>query len=143
MTKGFLRKTDGVLFIFDITNKEYFDDIKTWYELYKEENEEVVGLLIGNKCDRELKVNKEEAKHFAEEHRLKYLETSAKLDKNLRKAIACLLEKIIKFKENIEAEDNEEFDKIKKLNASYFSLNSDDAISPNENKKQRKKICSC
>ena len=84
-----------------------------------------------------------QTKHFAEEHGLKYLETSAKLDKNLRKAITCLLEKIIKFKENIEAEDNEEFDKIKKLNASYFSLNSDDAISPNENKKPRKKNCSC
>ena len=86
----------GVLFIFDIRNKESFIDIKTWYELYKEENEKVIGLLIGNKCDREPKVNKEEAKHFAEEHGLKYLETSAKLDKNLRKAITCKLNILLK-----------------------------------------------
>ena len=36
----------------------------------------VVGLLIGNKCDGERKVKEEDAKKFAEEHELKYLETS-------------------------------------------------------------------
>ena len=55
-----------------------------------------MGLLIGNKCDCKRKVNEEEAKKFSLEHKLKYLETSAKLDINIKKAIATILEEIIK-----------------------------------------------
>ena len=106
ITKNFLRNTDGVLFIYDISYQDSFNGLKSWYKLYKNESKEVMGLLIGNKCDLEQVVNIEEAKKFAEEHGLKYLETSAKSDKNLRKAIACILEKIIKSKENQESEEN-------------------------------------
>ena len=101
ITKSFLRNIDGVLFIFDISYKKSFDDLKSWYDLYKEVNENVVGLLIGNKCDCEHKeVSEKEAKKFAKKHGLKkYLETSAKLDKNIKKAVACLLEEILKSKQ--------------------------------------------
>ena len=98
ITQSFLRNTDGVLFIYDISNYNSFEGLDFWYKLYKEENEKVVGLLIGNKSDCERKVNKEEAIKFAKEHELKYIETSAKLDKNLKKAIAILLEEIIESK---------------------------------------------
>ena len=96
ITKSLLRDKDGVLFIYDISNENSFRDLKSWYDLYKEENENVVGLLIGNKCDCKRKVNEEEAKIFSLEHKLKYLETSAKLDINIKKAIATILEEIIK-----------------------------------------------
>jgi small GTP-binding protein len=100
VTKNFLRNIDGVLFIFDITNKESFEGLKSWYDLFKEQNEKVVGLLIGNKCDNERKVDEEEAKKFARDYGLKkYFETSAKLDKKIKKAIAYLLEEIIKSKQ--------------------------------------------
>lgn len=119
ITKSIMRNKDGVLFIYDISNQESFRDLKSWYDLYKNENEEVLGLILGNKCDIERKVNQEKAKKFAEECKLKYLETSAKLDKNLRKAIASLLNIIIDAK------------KRKKTNAKngenqktpYFNLN--------------------
>ena len=75
--------------IYDISNQQSFDDLSFWYNSYKEQNEKVVGLLIGNKCDLELerKVDEENAKEFAKEHGLKYIETSAKSDKNVKKAI--------------------------------------------------------
>ena len=99
ITKGFLRHKDGVLFIFDLSDQKTFDNLKSWYKLYKEENEHVVGLLIGNKCDCERKVEEELAKKFAKDYGLKkYLETSAKFDKNIKKSIAYLLEAIIKSK---------------------------------------------
>ena len=97
----------------------------------------VVGLLIGNKCDCESKVNMEEAEKFAEEHGLKYLETSAKFDKNIRKAIACILEKIIKSKENKESKG------IKKIIERYNSLSSIDTDSLNDIKLSKKKNCAC
>ena len=143
LTKNFLRNTDGVLFIYDISNQDSFNGLKIWYEFYKEENKEVVGLLIGNKCDWERKVNIEDAKKFAEEHGLKYLETSAKLDKNLRKAITCLLRKIIESKENIETEENIETNDGMNRRESYFSLSSQDAVSSVKSKSLQKKKCGC
>ena len=115
------------LFVFDITNKTSFDDLESWYDLYKEENEKVVGLLIGNKCDCERKVDEEEAQKFAKQHGLKrYLETSAKLDKNIKKAVACLLEEIIDSK------------------ALYNSLSSVDTnFSLKSEKSKKKKKCAC
>ena len=50
-----MRGKDGVLFIYDISNQETFDGIESWYNLYKEENKAVVGLLIDNKCDKDWK----------------------------------------------------------------------------------------
>ena len=143
ITKSFLRNTDGVLFIYDISKQDSFDDLKAWFELYKNENEKVIGLLIANKCDGERKVNIEEAKKFADEHELKYLETSAKLDKNLRKAITCLLERIIKSRECIESGENQETKGDTYRRESYFSLSSIDDVSTVKNKNSQKKKCSC
>ena len=100
LTQSFLRNLDGVLFIYDISNKRTFDDLKSWYDLYQEHNKNVVGLLIANKCDCGKKeVTEKEATNFVKNHGLKkYLETSAKLDKNIKKAVACLLEGIIESK---------------------------------------------
>ena len=68
--------------------------------IYKEENENIVGILIGNKSDNKHNVKEEEAIQFTFKHELrKYFETSAKLDKKIKKAIAYLLEEIIKSKE--------------------------------------------
>ena len=98
VSKNYLRNPDGVLFVFDISNRESFNKLESWYNLFMEENENVVGLLIGNKCDLKHEVSDEEAEKFANDHGLKYLETSARLDKKVRKAIAYLLELIIKAK---------------------------------------------
>ena len=87
ITRNYLRNVDGVLFVFDISNQKSFEDISFWYNFYKEENENVVGLLIGNKYDLEHKVNKNESEEFAKENGLLYMETSAKSDINIKKVI--------------------------------------------------------
>ena len=136
MTKNNLRNKDGVLFTYDISNEESFDDLEEWYNFYKSQNKKVAGLLIGNKCDGERIVNQEKAENFAEEHGLKYIETSAKLDKNIKKAIVYLLEEIIKSKETDTPEEKIEFEENNKLAKTYFSLNSDiAAFSSKKNKK--------
>ena len=100
LTQSYLRNSDGVLFEYDLTRKESFDKLKTIYEEYKSKyksKEKVIGVLIGNKSDDIVnrKVSSEEAIKFAEENELKYFETSAKEDKNIKKAIASLLDQII------------------------------------------------
>ena len=96
LPKNYMKQSDGVLFVFDISNRKSFDDLKSWYNLYKAEKENVVGVIIGNKCDIEFRqVNYEEAKAFADNLGLEYFETSAKLDKKIKKAIVYLLNDII------------------------------------------------
>ena len=101
VTKSFLKQNDGVLFVFDISDRKSFESLETWYNLYKEENEIIVGIVIGNKSDNKHKVKEGEAINFVLEHGLrKYFETSAKLDKNIKKSITYLLEEIIKSKKS-------------------------------------------
>ena len=124
LTSIFMKGKDGVLFIFDISIQKSFDDIKFWYDLYKAENKEVVGLLIGNKCDLERKVNEEAIEHLSKKLGLEYIETSAKLNKRVRKIIISLLNKINKSKETQKPDEN--LDRESKLAKSYFSIYSDD-----------------
>ena len=95
---NYLKHSDGILFVYDVSDEKSFNDLEIWYDLYKKEKEKVNGLLIGNKCDCARKVKYEEAKQFADSHGLAYIETSAKLDKGVKKALALLLEEIIESK---------------------------------------------
>ena len=130
ITQSFLRQTDGVFFIFDISNQDTFDDLEFWYDLYKKENENVIGLLIGNKSDCIHEVTEDRAKKFVVDHGLKnYLETSAKLDKNIKKAVVCLLEEIIE---------------SKALYNSLISVDVNFSLKPEKKEKsKKKKKCSC
>jgi len=95
LTKNYLRHSNGVLFVFDLSDRNSFKDLNKWYSLYKEEKDEVIGILLGNKSDKKREVDYNEAKNFADLHKLKYFETSAKLDKNIKKAIVSLLDTLI------------------------------------------------
>ena len=139
LTKNIMRGKDGVLFIYDISNQESFDGIESWYDLYKEENEEVVGLLIGNKCDKERKVDQQKVEEFSKKHELDYIETSAKLNKRIRRIIISLLDKIRKSKEKQKSEDKTGDES--RRTCSYTSLDSADALSSAKTKKPKKKCC--
>ena len=128
VAKNLVRNLDGVLFVFDLTNKKTLYELESWYDLYKEYNKDVVGLLIGNKCDKEhLEVNEAEAEKFAKKHKLKkYFETSAKLDKKIKKAVAFLLEEII---------NSKKFDNYSTTGKNNFPLQ--------QGNSKNKKNCSC
>ena len=100
LPKSYMRKSDGVFFVFDLGNKQSFEDLKNWYKLYKDEKgeENVVGVLLGNKCDQPSQIDYQEIKKFSNDYNLEYLETSSKLDKKIKKSIAVLLEQIIESK---------------------------------------------
>ena len=101
LPSNYLRESDGVCFIYDISDQDSFNNLTYWYELYKNKNENITGILIGNKCDSEREIEYDIAKKYAKEHNLKYIETSAKLDINIKKAIAMLLEQIIESKNKL------------------------------------------
>ena len=65
--------------IYDVTRKETFDKIENWYNEAKQDESDIMMILVANKIDlvNERKVTEEEGKALAEKLKIPYLETSA------------------------------------------------------------------
>ena len=73
------RKAQGIIVVFDVTNRGSFQNVVNWLNEIKENFNSPSIILFGNKCDLpERQVTKEEAEAFAKQNNLPYLETSAK-----------------------------------------------------------------
>ena len=87
---NYLKGTNGVILVYDITNKETFDLIRSWIKDINENNKSNVGkVLLGNKLDLEDKrdVLAEDAEELANELKCKHFEVSAKTGKNVNEAL--------------------------------------------------------
>ena len=124
ITKNYYRGANGILLIYDITDRSSFEHIRNWIEQIKEEApEQIIIYLVGNKIDNQNNrvVTNEEAKKVAEEFKLKYYETSAKNNINV---------------------DTTFLDLIKEIDSMYSQLYIDNnGMTINGNKKQKKKCC--
>ena len=86
ITYSFYKQANGVIVAFDLTNQLSFNNVKTWLDsIYLHADPNIVKVLVGNKLDLddERKVSKEEAQRLADQHKMHYYETSAKLNKNI------------------------------------------------------------
>jgi len=89
ITSSYYRGAHGIIIVYDISDRESFDNVKQWLnEIDRYACENVNKLLVGNKCDMDSKrqVDFEEAKAFADERSIPFLETSAKDSTNVEKA---------------------------------------------------------
>ena len=99
ITASYYRGGNGVLVVYDITERESFENLNSWLiEIEKNANKNVYKLLIGNKCDLEdkRKVTYQEGKDFAESNGMKFMETSAKTASKVQEAFELLTNEIIK-----------------------------------------------
>ena len=114
ISSNFIKNAEGILLMYDITNKNSFNKISSWMSNIKEnQSENVPIILIGNKCDLEEKrqVSLEEGKKLAEEYNLNFMETSNLSGINVEEAVLTIINQIIdKRKEMIK--DYEIIDKI-------------------------------
>lgn len=81
ITSGYYRGAHCVIFVFDITNRQSFEDLETWlYQALQKVDPNAVFILVGSKKDRieERKVSQEEIDEFAKNNEILYIETSAK-----------------------------------------------------------------
>ena len=118
ITKNYLRGSDVILFVFDVTKKESFDNINNWLKLSEGIEGNFVKILVGNKNDKgEKKISQEVIKNFYEKNNMKYFKISAKEDDNINELfeyITNLIEKKIPrrdtedFSEEIEKENEKE-----------------------------------
>ena len=96
----YFRGSNGILLIYDITNKDSFKNLESWLiEIEKSASENVLKILIGNKSDLEdeREISKEEGQAFANRNGMQFIETSAKLDTNVSEAFHTLGKLMIEF----------------------------------------------
>lgn len=86
VTRSYYRGAAGVLLVYDITRKSTFNNITNWLtDARRLTNPNTVIFLIGNKADLEehRDVSYEEGKQLADEHKLMFVECSAKSGTNV------------------------------------------------------------
>ena len=113
ITKCFFQRAQGIIIVFDVTNKRSFDDLKMWIDSIKsqskltEDLENMPIILIGNKIDLPKRViDKETALNFAKEQNLEYYETSAKTGEGIDNAIKELVKKVMVYINKKNGTDN-------------------------------------
>lgn len=82
----YYRDSNGALLVFDITDEDSFQKVQKWVkELRKMLGAEIPLLIAGNKCDldKNRHVSVEEAESYAKSVGAIYIETSAKLNRNV------------------------------------------------------------
>ena len=89
LTKNFYRKADGIIIVFDITNRESFDRVHDWVKSVYDNTDtykEIPILLVGNKIDLEMnrQISKDEGIKLSEYFEIPYFEASAKTSIGVR-----------------------------------------------------------
>ena len=96
---NFIKKADGILLLYDVTNRSSFESVNKWVESIREVGDEKISIiLIGNKCDleKERKISKEEGEAKSKEFNLPFFETSCKEGINIKEVFVKISEEIIK-----------------------------------------------
>lgn len=89
ITSSYYRGAHGVIVVYDVTNRDSFQNVKNWMgEITRYASENVNRLLIGNKCDIDAKraVTSEEGKELADSFGIQFMETSAKTAANVEQS---------------------------------------------------------
>ena len=111
ITKNFYRNADGIIFIFDIANKDSFDHLRGWLNTSQDCENDFKIIIVGNKVDLndDRVVNKEMVDRFAEKEcgGIKYFETIGKDGTNVELVFKEMAELILGNK--TDEEINEEF----------------------------------
>ena len=94
---SFYSRADGVLLVYDVTNRESLAHVKTWMDQIREKaTKEVSVLLIGNKVDladpRDLALGQETAQTYG----IRLFLTSAKTGSNVEEAVEALVAEIVR-----------------------------------------------
>lgn len=99
ITSSYYRGAHGIIVVYDVTDKESFNNVKYWLqEILKYASDNVSRLLVGTKADLSSKkvVSYDEGKETADSLGISFMETSAKNAHNVEQAFQAMVTDIKK-----------------------------------------------
>ena len=134
IAKNFIKNADGILLMFDVTNVESFNSVDYWVKSIKENNQNHIIILVGNKIDSTEKrlITKSEAKKKADEYNIKYYELSCLNGLNHYEILNELI--LIGYRNFYEKSQN-----LDRTNSNSFKLGNNE----NNKKNNKKENCNC
>ena len=116
ITKNYYKGANGIILIYDVTNKQSYENVKNWLTQIKEEaNPNVMIYLAGNKIDVEEEqrvITTEDGQKIADEYKLPFKETSAKNGINVNEIFQELVEKIDEVFSKLEVPKSDQKNKL-------------------------------
>ena len=98
ISTNYIKKANGILLMYDITDKGSFENIGNWMETIKENSGNKMSLvLVATKSDlnSERVISAEEGEKLAKEYGIKFFETSSKYNINITEVFYEIAEQII------------------------------------------------
>ncbi|XP_071516450.1 uncharacterized protein [Panulirus ornatus] len=103
VTHAYYRDAHALLLLYDVMNKNSYDNTRAWLaEVHEYAQDDVVIMLIGNKCDvnGERVVRREDGERLAREYNVVFMETSAKTGLNVDLAFMAIARELKARKSN-------------------------------------------
>ena len=93
----YISRAQIALILYSITDRNTFNDLQGWVDFVKENNDEIIIGIVGNKVDlyEKREVNEEEGEKFAKENKCLFFETTAKEHENIENVFQKLIETYI------------------------------------------------
>ena len=143
LAKVFYNNASACILVYDITNKDSFEDIRDYWipELKNNAPKNIILVLAGNKSDLYLneQVNDEQGKTLAKKHNAIFLRTSAKLNSSIDELFNSIGNKFLNPDMEITSNLTKEemIQKSEKLRRDKIKLNNNN----NDNNNTKKKCC--
>ena len=103
LAPNMIRKSDGIIIMYDITNYSSFDSVPEFIEKIKElKGDNFPVILIGNKIDKEEErlVSEDEGKSLAEQYGIDFIEISNREGINIEEAGMNIVNRVIEERKN-------------------------------------------
>ena len=142
IAKNYFHGANGIIFVYDITNKNTFETLKVWLrEVQNDVSEETEMIIVGNKIDLNEKreVNYELMENLGKKNNIEVFETSAKTGEGVEEIFIFLTKKLFQNKNIGVVLPGDDEATIRR--GSYI-LNKRNSIK-NKNNKENENGCSC
>ncbi|KAM3142363.1 hypothetical protein pb186bvf_005520 [Paramecium bursaria] len=116
ITRSYYRGSIGGILVFDVTNRQSFENLQKWHqEILGYACDKIELVIVGNKIDIDdrREVTYEEASRYAKRNNFEYFETSAKTGENVDQVFESMARKILSKVESGEIDPTQEVNGIK------------------------------